>query len=77
MSGPLHEVVVSRALASLAQFVGWTRHLLVPGGCWLAMKGRLPADELAALPADVRATVVPIAVPGLDEERHLIEMRTR
>jgi hypothetical protein len=41
------------------------------------MKGRLPADELAALPADVRATVVPIAVPGLDEERHLIEMRTR
>ena len=77
MSGPLHDVVVSRALASLAQFVGWTRHLLVPGGCWLAMKGRLPADELAALPADVRATVVPIAVPGLDEERHLIEMRTR
>ena len=77
MSGPLHDVVVSRALASLAQFVGWTRHLLVPGGCWLAMKGRLPADELAALPADVQATVVPIAVPGLDEERHLIEMRTR
>jgi hypothetical protein len=39
------------------------------------MKGKLPADELAALPADVRAIVVPLSVPGLDEERHLIELR--
>jgi 16S rRNA (guanine527-N7)-methyltransferase len=75
----LHEsafdVIVCRALASLAQFVGWTRHLASPGGCWLAMKGKLPADELAALPPDVVATVVPLSVPGLDEARHLIEMR--
>lgn len=76
MRGPLFDVIVSRALATLAQFVGWTRQLLAPGGCWLAMKGRLPTDELAALPADLRATVVPLAVPGLDEQRHLIEMRT-
>jgi len=76
MRGPLFDVIVSRALATLAQFVGWTRHLLAPGGCWLAMKGRSPADELAALPPDVRASVVPLSVPGLDEERHLIEMRT-
>lgn len=76
MRAPLFDVIVSRALATLVQFVGWTRQLLVPGGCWLAMKGKLPADELAALPPDVVATVVPLAVPGLDEERHLIEMRT-
>jgi 16S rRNA (guanine527-N7)-methyltransferase len=76
MRGPLFDVIVSRALATLAQFVGWTRQLLAPGGCWLAMKGRSPADELAALPPDVRASVVPLSVPGLDEERHLIEMRT-
>jgi 16S rRNA (guanine527-N7)-methyltransferase len=76
MRGPLFDVIVSRALATLDQFVGWTRHLLAPGGCWLAMKGKFPADELASLPADVRPTVVPLAVPGLDEERHLIEMRT-
>ena len=75
MREPLFDVIVSRALATLADFVGWTRHLLAPGGCWLAMKGRLPADELAALPADVRANVVPLSVPGLDEQRHLIEMR--
>jgi 16S rRNA (guanine527-N7)-methyltransferase len=76
MRGPVFEVIVSRALATLAQFVGWTRHLLAPGGCWLAMKGRLPDEELAALPPDVRAKVVPLTVPGLDEARHLIEMRT-
>jgi len=75
MRAPLFDVIVSRALATLSQFVGWTRHLLDPGGCWLAMKGKLPAGELQALPPDVRATVVPLSVPGLDEERHLIEMR--
>ena len=75
MRGPLFDVIISRALATLAQFIRWTRHLLKPGGCWLAMKGKLPADELAALPPDVRATVAPLSVPGLDEERHLVEMR--
>jgi 16S rRNA (guanine527-N7)-methyltransferase len=76
LHAPAFDVIVCRALASLAQFVGWTRHLASPGGCWLAMKGKLPADELAALPPDVVATVVPLSVPGLDEARHLIEMRT-
>ena len=73
---PPFDVVVSRALATLAQFVDWTRSLLKPGGCWLAMKGRRPADELAGLPPDVLATVVPLTVPGLGEQRHLVEMRT-
>lgn len=72
---PPFDIIVSRALASLPQFVDWTRHLLRPGGCWLAMKGKLPSEEMAALPADLRATVVPLSVPGLEEERHLIEMR--
>lgn len=72
---PPFDIIVSRALASLPQFVDWTRHLLRPGGCWLAMKGKLPSEEMAALPADLRATVVPLSVPGLEEERHLIEVR--
>lgn len=75
MRAPPFDVIVSRALATLAQFTGWTRHLLKAGGCWLAMKGRLPADELTELPPQLRATVLPLTVPGLDEERHLIEMR--
>lgn len=76
LRGPAFDVIVSRALATLAQFVAWTRQLLRADGCWLAMKGKLPAEELAALPADVRATIFRLSIPGLDEERHLIEMRT-
>jgi 16S rRNA (guanine527-N7)-methyltransferase len=76
LRAPAFDVIVSRALATLSTFVGWTRHLLQADGCWLAMKGRLPTDELAALPADVAvAAVVPLTVPGLGEQRHLIELR--
>jgi len=74
---PPFDIIVSRALATLAQFVGWTRHLLKADGCWLAMKGKLPGDELAVLPADVQSTVVPLSVPGLNEDRHLIEVRRK
>ena len=77
MRAPMFDVIVSRALTTLDQFIRWTRHLLRPGGCWLAMKGRAPADELAVLPPEVGATVVPLSVPGLGQERHLIEMRLR
>ena len=76
LRGPSFDVIVSRALATLAQLIAWTRHLLKPEGCWLAMKGKLPDQELAELPAAVRSTVTPLSVPGLHEQRHLVEMRT-
>ena len=69
------DVITARAFASLADFVARTRHLLAPGGRWFAMKGRVDAAELAALPASVVVGgVLPLAVPGLEEERHLIEV---
>ncbi len=68
-------LIVSRAFASLAEFVALTRHLIAPGGRWLAMKGQRPDAELAALPADIVVVDVrPVQVPGLDEARHLIEL---
>ncbi len=71
-----YPVITSRAFASLADFVRLSRHLLAPSGCWLAMKARPDAAETSALPADVRiARRQPLAVPGLDEERHLLELR--
>jgi 16S rRNA (guanine527-N7)-methyltransferase len=66
------DVIVSRAFAALADFVALSRARLAPGGLWLAMKGRRPDDELAALPADVQAEVEPLAVPGLAAERCLV-----
>ncbi len=69
------DTVTSRAFATLADFVGATRGLLAPGGRWLAMKGRRPDDEIAALPADIRVeAVVPLVVPDLAGERHAVIM---
>ncbi|WP_234083659.1 16S rRNA (guanine(527)-N(7))-methyltransferase RsmG [Azonexus sp. R2A61] len=68
--------ISSRAFAELGLFVELTRHLLAPGGRWLAMKGVRPDDEIAALPADITVDrIVPLAVPGLDAERHLIILK--
>ncbi len=70
------DVVASRAFASLADFCTLTRQHLLPGGCWLAMKGKVPEGEIAALPADVKVFhVEPLQVPGLDAQRCLVWMR--
>ena len=72
------DVVTSRAFASLADFVSLTGHVLAEGGAWMAMKGRVPQEEMAALPAGVEVFhVEPLTVPGLDAERCLIWMRKR
>lgn len=73
---PPFDVVVSRAFASLSDFTRLTRRHLAPGGIWLAMKGKVPDDEIAALGADVAVFhVEPLQVPGLGAQRCLVWMR--
>lgn len=68
--------IVSRAFSELARFVELTRPLLAPGGRLLAMKGRLDQNELAEIsPERAKLHVHPLTVPGLDAERHLLELR--
>ncbi|MDP3227121.1 MAG: 16S rRNA (guanine(527)-N(7))-methyltransferase RsmG [Acidovorax sp.] len=71
------DIISCRAFASLPDFVTWSRAALVaPHGVWLAMKGKHPEDEIAALPADVSVFhVEQLAVPGLDAERCIIWMK--
>ena len=70
------EVVSCRAFAALADFTAWSRQALAPHGVWLAMKGKHPEEELAALPADVQVFhVEQLAVPGLEAERCIVWMR--
>ena len=72
----LYDAVLSRAFASLVDMVSCCRHLLAPGGNFFAMKGAYPGEELEAVAAlcEIRAVHV-LEVPGLDEQRHLVEMR--
>lgn len=72
--GP-YDTVICRALASLGEFVTTCGHLAGDRGRLVAMKGRRPDAELAALPAPWRvATIEPVTVPGLDAERHIVVM---
>jgi 16S rRNA (guanine527-N7)-methyltransferase len=70
------DCVTARAFASLADMLAWGGHLLGPNGQWLAMKGKPPTEELAALPDGFAvAAVHPLRVPGLDAERSLVAIR--
>ena len=71
------DLITSRAFASLADFTRLTRHLLAPAGRWVAMKGKPPVDELAALgwPATM-FHVEQLQVPGLDAERCLVWLKS-
>jgi 16S rRNA (guanine527-N7)-methyltransferase len=67
--------VVSRAVGPLETFVKWSGHLCVGGGRLLAMKGRYPTDELTHIPNGWKlAAVHRLNIPGLDEQRHLVEL---
>ena len=68
-----YDCVTARAFASLADMLAWGGHLLAPGGTWLALKGRVAAEELAAVPAPFAVQAVqPLTVPGLDAERCVV-----
>ncbi len=69
------DLIVSRAFAPLDRMVAVSRHLLAPEGAWLAMKGKAPQAELAALGAGWRARVVPLEVPGETGARHAVRLQ--
>ena len=67
------DVVISRAFSELADFVRLAGHLVAPGGRLAAMKGLYPYEEIAQLPEGYRVErVVPLVVPGVEGERHLV-----
>lgn len=75
---PPFDVICSRAFASLADFTRWSAGALAPAGVWMAMKGKHPSDELAALPAAIEMFhVEQLKVPALDAERCIVWIRKR
>ena len=70
------DVITSRAFASLIDFTSLSRAALAEQGVWLAMKGKLPGEEMAALPGGVQVFhVEQLQVPGLDAQRCLVWLR--
>ncbi|WP_374473964.1 16S rRNA (guanine(527)-N(7))-methyltransferase RsmG [Arenimonas sp.] len=68
-----YDQITARAMDTLAGILAVGGHLLAPGGRLLAMKGQRPDAEIAALPPGWRVeTVQPLAVPGLEGDRHLV-----
>ncbi len=71
-----YDVVCSRAFASLLDFTTWSQSALASHGVWMAMKGKHPDQELAALPPNVHVFhVEQLQVPVLDADRCIIWMR--
>lgn len=76
-SEALFHTVITRAYASIGDMVGQTSHLLAPDGVFLAMKGVNPVAEIDELTSSYKIKESHIIkVPGLEEERHLIEIKT-
>ncbi len=68
-----YDVMTSRAFSDLPSFVSLSGHLLKEGGRFIAMKGAIPQAEIAQLPSQwTVAEILPLAVPGLQAERHLV-----
>ena len=69
------DTVLARAVGPVAELVRLAGPLVAGGGRLLAMKGRYPDEELAArLNGWKVAAVHRLAVPGLEDERHLVEL---
>jgi 16S rRNA (guanine527-N7)-methyltransferase len=69
------DLVVSRALADLPEFIRLAGRFVAPGGALAAMKGVYPYDELAQLPPGWGVTeAVALKVPGLNAERHWLRL---
>ncbi|WP_413453576.1 16S rRNA (guanine(527)-N(7))-methyltransferase RsmG [Erwinia persicina] len=70
---PPFDGVISRAFASLTDMVNWCHHLPGSQGRFYALKGVMPAEEIAALPDGYRVeNVTHLRVPQLEGERHLV-----
>ena len=75
-AGRPFDAVLSRDFASLGDMFRDCHHLLAPQGVCLAMKGACSDEELQALfDAQAQVTLHRLAVPGLDEQRHLVVIR--
>ena len=74
----LYSQVTARAFAPLQDLCTWVQPLLAPGAKVLALKGQYPHDEIeqtCALFPDAQVDSYELDVPGVEAQRHLIEVQ--
>ncbi len=75
------DVVVARAVAPLTRLIGWTKHLFLPDGQLLALKGASAADEVEAAAGllgeiGLVADVHPVRAAANLEETFVVRVRS-
>jgi 16S rRNA (guanine527-N7)-methyltransferase len=75
--GVCFDSILTRAFASLQQFVQQTSHLLQDHGQFIAMKGKYPTEELQAIPSDCYKVqqIARLELKGIAHQRHVICLR--
>lgn len=76
-SAELFDTIITRAYSAIGEMVEQTSHLLVSDGTFLAMKGTNPVAEIDEMSSNYTVSENHvIKVPGLEENRHLLEIKT-
>lgn len=68
----LFDVILSRAFASAEDMVTWSKHLLIDGGCFAAMKGHVTSGEWQFAEEGYCSEIISLSVPRLNDARHLV-----
>ena len=68
----IYDTIVARSLGSVAAIAELAMPLLAPGGRVIAMKGKRPTEEIAALNTPCRVSVKKLKVPFVEGERHAV-----
>jgi 16S rRNA (guanine527-N7)-methyltransferase len=72
------DVILARAFAPIEKILKWTEHLLTDRGQWLLMSGKILESELSKLDDTMLGVqIIPVTVPFLNAERHLIRIQRR
>lgn len=66
------DCILSRAFSDLGQMLQYTNRLIKPEGVWLAMKGRVPQQELASI--QYPYAVYHCEVPHLQQSRCVVKI---
>lgn len=71
-----YDGIVSRAFSSLSAFVEASADKLEKNGCFYAMKGQMPQQEIDELAEQYQIDgIIALNVPSLSAQRHLLKIR--